>query len=213
MNFFYIFVATVTVSTSLLFSQTDISREIAKLKRVDASHRYIIMNRIKQQLAGMNAKQRAAAIAQLRGSARSANQSPQSKKGRQAYRNGTVAARGPMAEHSTGHGMAAGSPHMAPQIPTPSAPNMPQGGHVSVPSHSNPVRPPHHGPGTPPVSPPVSPPVAPPHTGPQNPPNTGPQTPPHNGPGMPPGTGPQTPPGTGPQMPPHTPVHGPGGRH
>ena len=194
MNFLTIFIALMALSISLLFSQADISHEIAKLKHADESQRYIIMNRIKQQLAGMNAKQRAAAIAQLRGGTHSARHTAQSRttnRGSHQHASSNGTANG-MMKSTTGHRGSGGS-HGAPQIPAPATPSLPQGGHITSPSHSNPAAPPHAGPQTPGHTPP--------HTGPQAPPSTGPQTPPHTGPQAPPSTGPQAPPHTGPHIP------------
>ncbi len=45
----------------------DISAQIAQLKNVKKSEKYIIMNKIKMQIAQLNSAQRAKAISQLRG--------------------------------------------------------------------------------------------------------------------------------------------------
>ena len=60
------------ISIILIFLLTqvyavDISAQIAQLKNVKKSEKYIIMNKIKMQIAQLNSAQRAKAISQLRG--------------------------------------------------------------------------------------------------------------------------------------------------
>ncbi|MEA3418849.1 MAG: hypothetical protein U9Q90_05565 [Campylobacterota bacterium] len=185
MKFLYAFFFAGILLTSLLFSQPDISREIAKLKHADESQRYIIMNRIKQELAGMNAQQRASAIAQLRNKTSTGNNAPRSQSTQGGNRqSGTrnSMARGTMAQPSSGHEGSGGTPHAASQ--SSSSPSVPQGGQTG-PSHSNPAMPAQTGPKTPNQTGPQRGLQAPSQTGPQAPPQTTPQAPPQRGPQAP----------------------------
>jgi hypothetical protein len=62
-----IFLLLAIVMTSISV-QADISAQIAQLKNAKKSEKYIIMNKIKRQIAQLNSAQRAKAIRQLRSS-------------------------------------------------------------------------------------------------------------------------------------------------
>ena len=61
----YILLLSIFLTT--IYAQADISAQIAQLKSAKKSEKYMIMNKIKMQISRLNSKQRAKAIAQLRG--------------------------------------------------------------------------------------------------------------------------------------------------
>jgi hypothetical protein len=63
--------------TAYTSANVDISAEIVKLKNAKKSEKYIIMNKIKIQIAKLNSTQRAKAIAQLRGATSNTGSSTQ----------------------------------------------------------------------------------------------------------------------------------------
>ncbi|RRS30794.1 MAG: hypothetical protein P794_05260 [Epsilonproteobacteria bacterium (ex Lamellibrachia satsuma)] len=54
-------------ATMAISAEIDISAQIKQLKNAKKSEKYIIMNKIKMQIAKLNSEQRAKAISQLRG--------------------------------------------------------------------------------------------------------------------------------------------------
>ena len=162
MKFFYTFSFAGLFSTTLLFSKVDISHEIKKLKQADESHRYVIMNRIKQQIATMNARQRSSAIALLRNKTSNGNSVPVSQ------------AAGPGSTGKT-------------TVSSPSNISAPQNSHTG-PSHSSPAAHPQSTPQSAPQTGPQAQPQSTPQSGPQTQPQspqTGPQSTPQSGPQMP----------------------------
>jgi len=61
----YIFVLSIFLTTHI-YAETDISAQIAQLKHAKKSEKYMIMNKIKIQIAKLNSEQRTKAISQLR---------------------------------------------------------------------------------------------------------------------------------------------------
>ena len=61
----YIFLLSIFLTT-YVYAQIDISAQIAQLKGAKKSDKYMIMNKIKVQIAKLNSTQRAKAISQLR---------------------------------------------------------------------------------------------------------------------------------------------------